>query len=132
MDRRFQKVIIEPPSVADTITILNNIKSKYEDYHSVVYDQEAIEACVKMSDRYIKQRELPDKAIDLLDEAGARTHLLEVKIPAKIKNLEKEAEDVKLKKKTAVEQQDYEVAARLRDEQISIESKISEETKLWE
>ena len=85
-----------------------------------------------MSDRYIKQRELPDKAIDLLDEAGARTHLLEVKIPSKIKNLEKEAEDIKLQKKAAVEEQDYEVAARLRDAQISIEGRIAEETKSWE
>lgn len=132
LTRRFQEVFIDAPSVDDTIDILMRIKHNYEEYHSVEYTPEAIEACVKMSDRYIKQRELPDKAIDLLDEAGARTHLLEVKIPAKIKNLEKEAEDVKLKKKAAVEQQDYEVAARLRDEQISIESKISEETKSWE
>ena len=132
LTRRFQEVFIDAPSVEDTIDILMRIKHNYEDYHAVEYTPEAIEACVKMSDRYIKQRELPDKAIDLLDEAGARTHLLEVKITVKIKNLEKEAEDVKLKKKSAVEQQDYEVAARLRDEQISIESKISEETKLWE
>jgi len=75
LDRRFQKVIIEPPSVADTITILNNIKSKYEDYHSVIYDQEAIEACVKLSDRYMTDRLLPDKAIDVLDEVGARVQL---------------------------------------------------------
>jgi ATP-dependent Clp protease ATP-binding subunit ClpC len=132
LTRRFQEVFVDAPSVEETIDILMRIKHNYEEYHSVEYTPEAIEACVRMSDRYIKQRELPDKAIDLLDEAGARTHLLEVKIPAKIKNLEKEAEDVKLKKKTAVEEQDYEVAARLRDAQISIEGKIAEETKSWE
>ena len=132
LTRRFQEVFVDAPSVDDTIDILMRIKHNYEDYHSVEYTPEAIEACVKMSDRYIKQRELPDKAIDLLDEAGARTHLLEVKIPVRIKNLEKEAEDIKLEKKAAVEQQDYEVAARLRDAQISIESKIAEETKSWE
>jgi ATP-dependent Clp protease ATP-binding subunit ClpC len=85
-----------------------------------------------MSERYIKSRELPDKAIDLLDEAGARTHLLEVKVPARIKQLEQEAEDTKLKKKEAVEKQDYEVAAALRDEQISLEAKVIEETEKWE
>ena len=132
LTRRFQEVFVDAPSVEDTIDILMRIKHNYEDYHSVEYTPEAIEACVKMSDRYIKQRELPDKAIDLLDEAGARTHLLEVKIPVKIKNLEKEAEDIKIQKKGAVEQQDYEVAARLRDAQISIESRIAEETKAWE
>ena len=132
LTRRFQEVFVDAPSVEETIDILMRIKHNYEEYHSVEYTPEAIEACVRMSDRYIKQRELPDKAIDLLDEAGARTHLLEVKIPSKIKNLEKEAEDIKLQKKAAVEEQDYEVAARLRDAQISIEGRIAEETKSWE
>ena len=132
LTRRFQEVFVDAPSVEDTIDILMRIKHNYEEYHSVEYTDEAIEACVKMSDRYIKQRELPDKAIDLLDEAGARTHLLEVKIPVKIKNLEKQSEDIKLLKKKAVEEQDYEVAARLRDDQLSIESKIAQETELWE
>ena len=132
LDRRFQKVIIEAPSVADTITILNNIKSKYEDYHSVIYDQEAIEACVRMSERYIKSRELPDKAIDLLDEAGARTHLLEVKVPAAIKKLELLAENAKEEKKNAVEKQDYEIAATKRDEQINLEARVQQEIHKWE
>jgi ATP-dependent Clp protease ATP-binding subunit ClpC len=132
LTRRFQEVFVDAPSVEDTINILMRIKHNYEEYHSVEYTDEAIEACVKMSDRYIKQRELPDKAIDLLDEAGARTHLLEVKIPSKIKNLEKQAEDIKIQKKKAVEEQDYEVAARLRDDQLSIESKIAQETEMWE
>ena len=132
LTRRFQEVFVDAPSVDDTIDILMRIKHNYEEYHSVEYTPAAIEACVRMSDRYIKQRELPDKAIDLLDEAGARTHLLEVKIPSKIKNLEKDADNIKLDKKSAVEEQDYELAARLRDDQISLEGKIIQETKLWE
>lgn len=132
LTRRFQEVFVDAPSVDDTIDILMRIKHNYEEYHSVEYTPEAIEACVRMSDRYIKQRELPDKAIDLLDEAGARTHLLEVKIPSKIKTLEVRAEEIKENKKTAVESQDYELAARLRDDQINMENKILQETKLWE
>ena len=132
LTRRFQEVFVEAPSVEDTIDILSRIKHNYEEYHSVEYTDAAISACVKLSDRYIKQRELPDKAIDLMDEAGARTHLLEVKIPSKIKTLEKQAEEIKAEKKNAVENQDYEVAARLRDDQLSIESKIAQETQLWE
>ena len=132
LTRRFQEVFIDAPSVEDSIDILTRIKDKYEEHHSVEYSTEAIEACVRMSERYIKSRELPDKAIDLMDEAGARTHLLEVKVPARIKQLEQEAENTKLKKKVAVEKQDYEVAAALRDEQISLEAKVVEETEKWE
>jgi ATP-dependent Clp protease ATP-binding subunit ClpC len=132
LTRRFSEVFIDAPSVDESIEILTRIKEKYEDHHSVEYSSEAIEACVRMSERYIKQRELPDKAIDLMDEAGARTHLLEVKVPARIKQLEKECEETKNKKKAAVEKQDYEVAASLRDEQISLESKIVMETERWE
>ena len=132
LTRRFQEVFIDAPSVEDSIDILTRIKDKYEEHHSVEYSIQAIEACVRMSERYIKSRELPDKAIDLLDEAGARTHLLEVKVPARIKQLEQEAENAKLKKKEAVEKQDYEVAAALRDEQISLEAKVTEETEKWE
>ena len=132
LTRRFQEVFIDAPTVDDTIDILSRIKHNYEEYHSVEYTPEAIEACVRMSDRYIKQRELPDKAIDLLDEAGARTHLMEVKVPSRIKTLEKQAEEIKENKKKAVEGQDYELAARLRDDQISLEGKIIEETRSWE
>ena len=132
LTRRFQEVFIDAPTVEESIEILTRIKHKYEDHHSVEYSPESIEACVRMSERYIKQRELPDKAIDLLDEAGARTHLMEVKVPASIKLLEQKCEDAKLKKKESVERQDYEVAASLRDEQISIEAKIIEETDKWE
>lgn len=132
LTRRFQEVFVDAPNVEEAIEILTRIKDKYEEHHSVEYTQEALEACVRMSERYIKSRELPDKAIDLLDEAGARTHLLEVKVPAKIKQLEQEAEIAKQKKKDAVEQQDYEVAATMRDEQISLEAKVQEEIEKWE
>ena len=132
LTRRFQEVFIDAPTVEDAIEILTRIKYKYEEHHSVEYTEDAIEACVRMSERYVKSRELPDKAIDLLDEAGARTHLLEVKVPALIKKLEQEAENAKEKKKKAVEQQDYEIAATMRDEQISLEAKVSEELQKWE
>jgi ATP-dependent Clp protease ATP-binding subunit ClpC len=132
LTRRFSEVFIDAPTVDESIEILTRIKEKYEEHHSVEYSSEAIEACVRMSERYIKQRELPDKAIDLMDEAGARTHLLEVKVPARIKQLERECEETKIKKKESVEKQDYEVAASLRDEQISLESKIVMETERWE
>ncbi len=87
LDRRFQKVLIEPPSIDETITILNNIRSKYEDFHNVVYDSEAIEACVRLSDRYMTDRLLPDKAIDVMDEAGARVHLKNINVPQNILDL---------------------------------------------
>lgn len=132
LTRRFQEIFIDPPSIDDTIEILKRIKGKYEDHHAVEYTDEAIEACVKLSERYIKSRELPDKAIDLMDESGARTHLLEVKVPAKIKSLEKEAETIKLKKENAVLEQDYELAATYRDEQIAIDKKVIDATIEWE
>ena len=132
LTRRFQEVFIDAPTMEESIEILTRIKHKYEEHHSVEYSAEAIEACVRMSERYIKSRELPDKAIDLLDEAGARTHLLEVKVPAKIKTLEKACDIAKDKKREAVEKQDYEVAAALRDEQISLEASVLEETQKWE
>ena len=87
LDRRFQKVLIEPPSVDETITILNNIRNKYEDFHNVTYNQEAIEACVKLSDRYMTDRLLPDKAIDVMDEVGARVHLKNINVPENILEL---------------------------------------------
>ena len=132
LTRRFQEIFIDPPTKEDTIEILKQIKDKYEEHHSVEYTEDAIEACVKLSDRYIKQRELPDKAIDLLDEAGARTHLMEVKVPSTIKALEKEAEQIKKKKREAVSSQDYEIAAQLRDRQLEAESKAAIEMEKWE
>ncbi len=115
LDRRFQKVMVEPPSVDDTILILNNIKSKYEEYHNVNYDQEAIDACVKLSDRYVTDRLLPDKAIDVMDEVGARVHLKNINVPENIVDLEKKIEDVKNEKNKVVKSQKFEEAASLSD-----------------
>ena len=132
LDRRFQKVIIEPPSVADTITILNNIKSKYEDYHSVVYDQEAIEACVKLSDSYMTDRLLPDKAIDVLDEVGARVHLKNINVPLDIVDLEKQIEEVKNEKNRVVKSQRFEEAASLRDTEKKLGEALEKAKTNWE
>jgi ATP-dependent Clp protease ATP-binding subunit ClpC len=132
LDRRFQKVIIEPPSVADTITILNNIKSKYEDYHSVIYDQEAIEACVKLSDRYMTDRLLPDKAIDVLDEVGARVHLKNISVPEDIVDLEKQIEEVKNEKNRVVKSQRFEEAASLRDTEKKLGEALYKAKLNWE
>jgi len=132
LDRRFQKVIIEPPSVADTIIILNNIKSKYEDYHSVVYDQEAIEACVKLSDRYMTDRLLPDKAIDVLDEVGARVHLKNINVPLDIVELEKQIEEVKNEKNRVVKSQRFEEAASLRDTEKKLGEALEKAKNTWE
>ena len=132
LDRRFQKVIIEPPSVADTIIILNNIKSKYEDYHSVVYDQEAIEACVKLSDRYMTDRLLPDKAIDVLDEVGARVHLKNINVPLDIVDLEKQIEEVKNEKNRVVKSQRFEEAASLRDTEKKLGEALEKAKTSWE
>ena len=132
LDRRFQKVVIEPPSVADTIIILNNIKSKYEDYHSVVYDQEAIEACVKLSDRYMTDRLLPDKAIDVLDEVGARVHLKNINVPQDIVELEKQIEEVKYEKNRVVKSQRFEEAANLRDTEKKLGEALEKAKAQWE
>ncbi len=132
LDRRFQKVIIEAPSVADTITILNNIKSKYEDYHSVIYDQEAIEACVKLSDRYMTDRLLPDKAIDVLDEVVARVHLKNISVPEDIVELEKQIEEVKNEKNRVVKSQRFEEAANLRDTEKKLGEALDKAKLNWE
>ncbi|HKZ65209.1 MAG TPA: ATP-dependent Clp protease ATP-binding subunit, partial [Chitinophagaceae bacterium] len=108
LDRRFQKVVVDPPSVDETIQILNNIKSKYEDYHNVTYNDESIDACVKLSDRYITDRLLPDKAIDVLDEVGARKHIKNINVPEGIIELEKKIEDIKLEKNKVVKSQKFE------------------------
>ncbi len=132
LDRRFQKVLIEPPSVDDTIQILNNIKSKYEDYHSVIYDQDAIDACVKLSDRYITDRLLPDKAIDVMDEVGARVHLKNINVPANILELEKKIEDIKVEKNRVVKSQKFEEAAALRDTEKRLGEDLEKAKGAWE
>lgn len=132
LDRRFQKVMVEPPSVEDTIQILNNIKSKYEDYHNVIYDQEAIDACVKLSDRYITDRLLPDKAIDVLDEVGARVHLKNINVPQNILDLEKKIEDIKVEKNRVVKSQKFEEAAALRDTEKRLGEELEKAKAQWE
>lgn len=132
LDRRFQKVMVDPPSVDDTIQILNNIKSKYEDYHNVLYDDEAIDACVKLSDRYITDRLLPDKAIDVMDEVGARVHLKNINVPNNIVELEKKIEDVKNEKNKVVKSQKFEEAASLRDTEKRLAEDLEKAKLDWE
>ena len=115
LDRRFQKVLVEPPTQEETIHILRNIQSKYEEFHNVNYSDDAIVACVRLSDRYITDRFLPDKAIDVLDEVGARVHLKNIVVPQHIEELEKEIESIRERKNFAVKNQNYEDAANLRD-----------------
>jgi len=132
LDRRFQKVMVDPPSVEDTIKILVNIKTKYEDYHNVIYDDEAIDACVKLSDRYITDRLLPDKAIDVMDEVGARVHLKNINVPPNIVELEKKIEDVKNEKNKVVKSQKFEEAASLRDTEKRLGEELEKAKSEWE
>jgi ATP-dependent Clp protease ATP-binding subunit ClpC len=132
LERRFQKIVVEPTSAAETLEILNNIKSRYEDHHRVTYTQEAVEACVKLTDRYITDRCFPDKAIDALDESGARVHISNIVVPKEIEELEKELEKAKLDKQQAVEQQKFELAAEFRDTEKKCLEKLDEATKQWE
>ncbi len=132
LDRRFQKVLIEPPSVDETIMILTNIKSKYEDFHNVTYSDDAIEACVKLSDRYMTDRLLPDKAIDVLDEVGARVHLKNINVPQDIVELEKKIEDVKNEKNKVVKSQRFEEAASLRDTEKRLGEELEKAKGQWE
>ena len=132
MERRFQKVLVEPTSYEETVEILKNIKSRYEDHHSVRYTDEAVEACVKLTSRYVSDRVLPDKAIDALDEAGARVHIHTVKVPETVEKLERAIEEAKEKKKSAVKQQNFEVAASFRDEERSLQQQLEEAKARWE
>jgi ATP-dependent Clp protease ATP-binding subunit ClpC len=132
LDRRFQKVIVEQPSVDEAIEILNNIKNKYEDYHNVTYSQDAIEACVKLSDRYMTDRLLPDKAIDVLDEVGARKHIKNINVPPEIIELEKKIEDIKLEKNKVVKSQRFEEAASLRDTEKRLQEELEAAKNAWE
>ncbi|MDF4204608.1 ATP-dependent Clp protease ATP-binding subunit [Maribacter sp. SA7] len=132
LERRFQKVIVEPTSVDETIEILHNIKGKYEDHHNVTYTDEAIEACVKLTNRYMTDRFLPDKAIDALDEAGSRVHIVNMDVPKQILELEKKLEDVRELKNSVVKKQKYEEAAKLRDDEKSLEKELSIAQERWE
>lgn len=132
LDRRFQKVLVDPPSVEETIQILQNIKSKYEDYHNVIYSEEAIDACVKLSDRYVTDRLLPDKAIDVMDEVGARVHLKNINVPNEIVELEKKIEDIKQEKNKVVKSQRFEEAASLRDNEKRLQEDLEKAKAHWE
>jgi ATP-dependent Clp protease ATP-binding subunit ClpC len=132
LERRFQKVLIEPPTTEETIIILNNVKSKYEDHHNVEYTEDAILNCVKLTERYITDRNFPDKALDALDEAGSRSQLTQVKVPDSLLNLEKNLEKTTEEKKICVSKQDYEGAAKYRDLERKIRANIEAETEAWE
>jgi len=131
LERRFQKVLVEPTSIEETISILNNIKNKYEDHHGVTYTQEAIEACVKLTHRYMFERFLPDKAIDAMDEAGSRMHISNINVPKSILNLEHQLEEVRELKNSVVKKQKYEEAAKLRDDEKQIEKELHITQQLW-
>jgi ATP-dependent Clp protease ATP-binding subunit ClpC len=132
LERRFQKIIVEPTSVPETIEILNNIKGKYEEHHNVEYTNEAIEACVKLTNRYMTERFLPDKAIDALDESGSRVHITNINVPDQILELEKQLEEVRATKNQVVKKQKYEEAAKLRDDEKRIEKSLNEAQTAWE
>lgn len=132
LERRFQKVIVEPTSVEETIIILNNIKDKYEEHHNVTYTPEAIEACVKLTSRYMTDRFLPDKAIDALDEAGSRVHITNIEVPKDILDLEAAIEETKELKNDAVSRQKYEEAANFRDKEKTLEKELEIAQRKWE
>jgi len=131
LERRFQKVIVEPTTVEETIEILNNIKSKYEAHHNVDFTDEAIIACVKLTDRFMADRFLPDKAIDALDEAGSRVHITNMNVPDLIVDLENQLDEVRLLKNTVVKKQKYEEAARLRDDEKKLEKDLLNAQEDW-
>ena len=131
LERRFQKVIVEPTNVEQTVTILHNIKERYEQHHHVTYTDDAILACVKLTDRHITDRFFPDKAIDALDEVGSRTHLKHAQMPPEIEELEKKIVEMKEKKQTAVKNQNFELAAAFRDNQAQLEKTLQDLQDLW-
>jgi len=132
LERRFQKVIVEPTTVEETIEILQNIKGKYEDHHNVSYTDDAIVACVKLTNRYMTDRFLPDKAIDALDEAGSRVHIVNMDVPKQILEFEKQLEDVRELKNSVVKKQKYEEAAKLRDDEKRLEKELASAQTKWE
>jgi ATP-dependent Clp protease ATP-binding subunit ClpC len=132
LERRFQKVMVEPTTVEETVEILMNIKGKYEDHHNVNYTDEAIKACVTLTNRYMTDRFLPDKAIDALDEAGSRVHIVNMDVPKQILELEKQLDEVRELKNSVVKKQKYEEAAKLRDDEKRIEKDLAAAQETWE
>lgn len=132
LERRFQKVMVEPTTAEETLQILRNIKDKYEDHHNVNYTDDALEACVKLSDRYITDRNFPDKAIDALDESGSRVHLTNVSVPKEVEEQELLIEEAKNKKNEAVKSQNFELAASFRDKEKELLTRLDEMKRNWE
>jgi len=132
LERRFQKVIVEPASPDETFQIINNIKDKYESHHNVIYTEEAIKACVDLTDRYVADRFLPDKAIDALDEAGSRVHISNIVVPKEITDIENKIVEIKEKKNQVIRSQKYEEAAKLRDVERQLNESLEKERKKWE
>ena len=132
LERRFQKVQVDPTSIAETIEILNNIKSKYEEHHNVIYTNDAINSCVILSDRYINDRFLPDKAIDALDEAGSRVHITNIKVPDHISNIELKLKNTTTAKKESIKRQKFEEAAELRDKEKKLSAQLEHSQNIWE
>ena len=132
LERRFQKVMVEPTTAQETLVILNNIKGKYEEHHGVTYTPEAIQACVSLTERYVSDRNFPDKAIDALDEAGAKVRITNVEVPKEIEELEKQIQEVQRNKVRAAQAQNFESAANYRDLQEQLNDKLSEEKQKWE
>jgi ATP-dependent Clp protease ATP-binding subunit ClpC len=132
LDRRFQKVLVDPPSIDETMQILNNIKDKYEEHHNVAYTEDAVNACVKFAERYITDRMFPDKAIDILDEAGARVHLANIVVPKDIVEIEEKISEVRQDKNLVVKKQNFEEAARLRDLEKKLQNDLELAKQAWE
>lgn len=132
LERRFQKVLVEPSSADETRQILENIKDKYEEHHNVTYTKEALDACVKLADRYISDRNFPDKAIDVMDEAGSRVHISNVDVPKFIEDKENEIKELKEHKNEAVKAQNFELAASYRDREAAMETELEKQKREWE
>lgn len=132
LERRFQKVMVEPTSPEETLSILNNIKDKYEDHHNVNYTPEALEACVKLTDRYVSDRNFPDKAIDALDEAGSRVHVTNIVVPKEIENIEEQIAETNASKLKAAQAQNFESAASFRDKEHRLKLELDEAKRKWE
>jgi len=132
LERRFQKILIDPTSAEETIEILNNIKNKYEDHHLVTYSDAAIKACVHLTDRYVSDRCLPDKAIDAMDEAGSRVHITNIRVPEAVINVERQIDQVRESKTNAIRSQKYELAAKYRDQERELMEQLEREKKKWE
>ena len=132
LERRFQKVIVDPTTIDETLQILQNIKERYEEHHNVTYTDQALEACVHLTNRYMSDRHLPDKAIDAMDEAGSRVHINNINVPENILKLEKDLDVIKLTKGQVIKKQRFEEAAKLRDEERQIENNLKQAKLIWE